>query len=72
MKISYDKEVDAAYIKLSDQKPSGVIEMAEGVNLDVTDAGEITGIEILDASRKFPLKTLFVCEYDPESLLSKA
>lgn len=71
MKISYDKEVDAAYIKLSDSKPSGVVEMAEGVNLDVTEQGEITGIEILDASRKFPLKSLFVCEYDAEALLTK-
>lgn len=40
MKISYDKEVDAAYIKLSDIKPSGVIEMAEGVNFDVTKGGK--------------------------------
>ncbi len=72
MKISYDKEVDAAYIKLSDLKPSGVIEMAEGVNLDVTQQGEITGIEILDASKKFPLKSLFVCEYDAEALTGNA
>lgn len=53
MKISYDKEVDAAYIKLSDSVPSGVTEMAEGVNLDITEQGEITGIEILDASTNF-------------------
>jgi len=72
MKISYDSEVDAAYIKLSDSKPSGVVEMTEGVNLDVTEKGEITGIEILDASKKFPLKSLFVCEYEPEMLLKKA
>ncbi len=72
MKISYDKEVDAAYIKLSDLKPSGVIEMAEGVNLDVTQQGNITGIEILDASKKIPLKSLFVCEYDAEALTGNA
>lgn len=71
MKISYDKEVDAAYIKLSDSKPSGVVEMAEGVNLDVTEQGEIAGIEILNASRKFPLKSLFVCEFDADTFLSK-
>ena len=72
MKISYDKEVDAAYIKLSDGEPSGVIEMSEGVNLDVTEKGEITGIEILDASKKFPLKSLFVCEYDAEAMTGNA
>lgn len=72
MKIAYDKEVDAAYIKLSDLKPTGVVEISEGVNLDVTDKGEITGIEILDASKKFPLKSLFICEYDAESLTGSA
>ncbi len=70
MKITYDKEVDAAYIRLSDQLPSGVIEMSEAINVDVTDEGNIVGIEILDASKKFPLKSLFTCEYDSELLLS--
>ena len=70
MKISYDKEVDAAYIRLSEQEPSGVIEISEGINVDVTDKGEVVGIEMLDASKKFPLKSLFVCEYDSELLLS--
>jgi uncharacterized protein YuzE len=72
MKISYDREVDAAYIKLSDLKPSGVIEIDEGVNLDVTEKGEISGIEILDASKKFPLKSLFVCEYDADAITGSA
>jgi uncharacterized protein YuzE len=72
VKISYDQEVDAAYIKLSDLRPSGVVEMAEGVNLDVTEKGEITGIEILDASKKIPLKSLFVCEYEPDLLINKS
>lgn len=56
MKIYYDKEVDAAYIKLSDITPAGVIEIAEGINVDTTDSGEVVGIELLDASKKFPLK----------------
>ncbi|MBU4320092.1 MAG: DUF2283 domain-containing protein [Thermodesulfovibrionales bacterium] len=29
MKIYYDKEVDAAYIKLSDENPSGVVEVSD-------------------------------------------
>ncbi len=72
MKIYYDREVDAAYIRLSDLEPSGVIEISEGVNVDATDKGEIVGIEILDASKKFPLKALFTCEFDSELLLSKS
>jgi uncharacterized protein YuzE len=67
MKITYDKEVDAAYLKMSDGQPTGVIEISEGVNLDVTEDGKIVGIEILDATQKFPLQTLFSCEYEPHS-----
>jgi uncharacterized protein YuzE len=66
MKISYDKDVDAAYIKMSDQKPSGVIEISEGLHVDITERGEIVGIEILEASTKVPLESLFTCEFDKE------
>ena len=52
MKIYYDREVDALYIKLTNLKPDGVIEIEEGVNLDITEDGKIVGIEILDASKK--------------------
>ena len=69
MKIYYDQEVDAAYIKFSDQKPSGVVEISEGIHVDVTDPGAIVDIEILEASKKIPLKSLFTFEYDNELLL---
>ena len=36
MKIYYDKEVDALYIKLGVKQPDGVVEISEGVNLDTT------------------------------------
>ena len=71
MKVYYDKEVDAAYIKLSERTPTGVIEISEGINIDVTDEGEVIGIEMLNASDKFPLKTLFTWEYDSELLLNR-
>ena len=69
MKIYYDKETDAAYIQLSPDKPSGVIEVKEGFNVDTTEKGEIIGIEILDASKKIPLNTLFSLELDIEGLI---
>jgi uncharacterized protein YuzE len=72
MKVSYDKEVDAAYIRLSDLQPTGVIEVAEGINIDVTDQDEIVGIEILNAASKFPLKSLFTCEFEAEQLTGSA
>jgi len=51
--------VDAAYLRLSDEPPTGVVEVSEGVNLDLTEEGKIVGIEILDASKNFPLQSLF-------------
>ncbi len=58
MKIYYDKDVDALYIELGNKKPDGVIEIAEGVNLDTTEDGKIVGIEILNASQKIDLRTV--------------
>ena len=64
MKIYYDKEVDAAYIELSHDTPDGVIEISEGVNLDMTTDKRVVGIEILDASKKISLESLFAYELD--------
>lgn len=72
MKIFYDKATDAAYLKLSDEKPTGVVEVSEGVNLDLTEDGQIVGIEILDAAKKFPLQSLFSCEYEPQAIIGNA
>ena len=58
MKVYYDEEVDALYLKLGDQKPDGVIEIAEGVNIDTTTDGKLTGIEILKASKKINIDTI--------------
>ena len=44
MKIFYDQEVAAAYVKLFDANPTGVI----------------VGIEILDAAKKFLVKSSFM------------
>jgi len=64
MRVRYDKEVDAIYIKLGNQKPDGVIEISEGVNLDTTVENKIVGIEILDASKKMNIKTILSYELD--------
>ena len=41
MKIYYDQDVDAAYIRLSEEQPTGVVEVSEGVNLDITEDGKM-------------------------------
>ncbi len=58
MKVYYDDEVDALYLKLGDETPEGVIEISEGVNLDTTPEGKLVGIEILKASKKMDIKTI--------------
>lgn len=73
MKVYYDNEVDALYLKLSDDFPEGVIEMAEGVNLDTTSEDKIVGIEILNASKKIDLKTIlfYAIELDKDLITQK-
>jgi uncharacterized protein YuzE len=71
MKVEYDDEVDAIYIKLSNQKPDGVVEIAEGVNLDTTAGNRIVGIEILDASKKMDIKTILTYELALDKKLIK-
>ncbi len=65
MKVKYDKKVDAAYIQMSSKKPDGAIEMAEGVILHTTSDNEIVAIEILNATKKIPIKTLYKLEVSP-------
>jgi len=74
VKVHYDDEVDALYLSLGDQEPDGVIEIAEGVNLDTTEDGKITGIEILKASTKFNINTIlsYTLELDKSILTTKA
>ncbi len=64
MKVHYDAEVDAIYIRLGNQKPDGVVEISEGVNLDTTSDNKIVGIEILNASKKLNIRTIFSYELE--------
>jgi len=69
MRVHYDKEVDAVYIKLGNQKPDGVVEISEGVNLDTTGYNKLIGIEILNASKKMNIKTILSYELELEDKL---
>lgn len=73
MKVCYDDEVDALYLKLGDETPEGVIEISEGVNLDTTTENKIVGIEILHASKKIDLKTIlsYSLEFEKDLITSK-
>ena len=69
MIVHYDNEIDAIYIKLSNKKPDGVIEITEGVNLDTTSDNKIVGIEILNASKKMNIRTILSYELELDEKL---
>jgi len=71
MKVHYDEEVDALYLSLGDQKPDGVIEIAEGINVDTTTDGKLTGIEILKASKKINIDTILSYTLDLDKNILK-
>jgi uncharacterized protein YuzE len=51
MKVKYDKENDVLYIKFSDAQVSESDEERKGIILDFDSMGNITGIEIINASK---------------------
>jgi len=73
MKVHYDEEVDALYFELGEQRPDGVIEVAEGLNIDTTADGKLVGIEILSASQKINIDTIlsYSLELDQDILRKK-
>jgi len=73
MKVYYDDEVDALYLKLGDDIPDGVIEISEGVNIDTTSQDKIVSIEILNASKKIDLRTVlsYSLEFDKDLITQK-
>ncbi|MEW6716043.1 MAG: DUF2283 domain-containing protein [Chloroflexota bacterium] len=52
MRITYDTEVDALYIRFIETTVT-TQHVAEGIAVDYTADGRIAGIEILDARRRF-------------------
>jgi uncharacterized protein YuzE len=52
MRISYDAEVDALYIRLVDDTPEVTTrQISEDVAIDYAPDGAVVGIEVLDASQ---------------------
>jgi len=52
MKITYDAEVDALYIQFLETTVT-TQHLAEGIAADYNAEGQLAGIEILDALRRF-------------------
>ncbi len=58
MKIEYDREVDALYIRIQEKHVHHTKELEEGVNLDVDEEGKIIGLEIIGALEKYERKDI--------------
>lgn len=63
MKIQYDERIDAAYIKLSSRRPSEAVEGVPGVIMHFTSKERLAGIEILNASERFPIRNLHTLQF---------
>ena len=70
MKVYYDDIVDALYIKLSEERPDGVVEISEEINIDTAADNKVVGIEILNASERLDLRTFltYTLEFEKDLL----
>lgn len=59
MKIEYDREVDALYIRIQEKDVKRTKELEEGINLDFDDDGKIIGLEIIGATERYSRKDIF-------------
>ena len=59
MKIEYDKEADALYIRIQEKYVSRTQEVSEGVNLDFDEEDRLIGLEVLGAAKRYSLSDIF-------------
>jgi uncharacterized protein YuzE len=52
MRITYDPEADALYIRLREVEPKDSVDVEEGVTADLDENGHVIGIEFLDARER--------------------
>ncbi len=59
MKIEYDQEVDALYIRIQEKAVARTKELEDGINLDIDEDGKIIGLEIIGAKERYSQKDIF-------------
>jgi uncharacterized protein YuzE len=60
VRIFYDDQSDSLYVKLSDDKPDGVIEITDAIKIDTSSNNKLVGLEILNASEYFDLDSCLI------------
>lgn len=59
MRLEYDKDVDAAYIYISEtKKVASTIKVTDDVLIDFDNKGRVLGIEVLNASKHLTRKAM--------------
>jgi uncharacterized protein YuzE len=59
MKIQYDKEVDALYIRIQEKDVARTQEISDGVNLDFDGEGRLIDLEVLSVSKLYSSADIF-------------
>ncbi len=54
MRIEYDPEADALYIRFREARPVDNIDVEDGLTVDLDEHRQLIGIEILSVSRRLP------------------
>ena len=62
MKIEYDKEVDALYIRIQEKMVAHTKEIEEGINLDLDADGRVIGIEIIGVHACLAKNSIFLAK----------
>lgn len=58
MKVRFDQEADALYLRLGDSPIVESEELRPGLVVDLDEQGEVVGLEILDIGRRISLADL--------------
>ena len=70
MRIKYDENVDALYIRLRESECHESDEIKEGFILDYDEKGNVIGLEILDASLYLSSAELSSVDFKVEKILA--
>ena len=66
MKLNYYEDTDSLYIDLSSKASAESREISEGIVLDYDAEGNLTGIDIDNASKKIDLKEVILSKIPAE------
>jgi uncharacterized protein YuzE len=64
MKVHFDREADALYIRLDDSRIVESEEVKPGVVLDFNEHNQVVGVEILDAGKRVPESSLKLMQFE--------